>query len=197
LGSGAGGDRVPSVLMVHVVAAALAPVIGVAQLSPRVRRSWPRAHRWLGRFYIGVCVIIGGGTGVWIGLLAHGGAATRLGFVLLSLAWLGTGAMAVARVVDGDIDGHREWMWRNYSLTLAAVTLRVYMGVAQELLGYKFEEAYPVVAWAAWVPNLVVGEWVVRRGRQSRATRARLATPRFRRDYEENASEAQAAPRTE
>jgi Predicted membrane protein (DUF2306) len=52
-------------------------------------------------------------------------------------------------------------MWRNYALTLAAVTLRVYMGVAQEVIGFSFEAAYPVVAWLAWVPNLVVAEWVV------------------------------------
>jgi hypothetical protein len=33
-----------------------------------------------------------------------------------------------------------------------------------------FDAAYPIIAWAAWVPNLIVAEiWVLRRGRISTA----------------------------
>ena len=49
-------------------------------------------------------------------------------------------------------------MMRNYALTFAAVTLRMELGLIGAL-GYEFEVAYPVVAWLAWVPNLVLVEW--------------------------------------
>jgi hypothetical protein len=53
-------------------------------------------------------------------------------------------------------------MVRSFSLTLGAVTLRIYLPVSLAL-GVPFEVAYPIIAWAAWVPNLMVGEWLLRR----------------------------------
>jgi hypothetical protein len=57
-----------------------------------------------------------------------------------------------------DQQAHRAWMLRSYALTLAAVTLRLYIpiGVAS---GLAFESVYPTVAWACWVPNLMLVEW--------------------------------------
>jgi len=45
-------------------------------------------------------------------------------------------------------------------LTLAAVTLRLYLP-AFEMAGYSFDVSYPLISWIAWVPNLLVVEWVV------------------------------------
>ena len=50
-------------------------------------------------------------------------------------------------------------MIRSYALTLGAVTLRVYLPLFL-MLGLPFEQAYPAVAWLAWVPNLIIAEWV-------------------------------------
>ena len=141
----------------------------VPNVSSRVRRRWPRVHRWLGRFYLGGCVLMGGVAGMWLGVHAHSGPATRLGFVLLAMTWLATAGIAWGRIRSGEVVRHREWMWRNYALTWGAVMLRVYMGVSQGLLGFAFNQAYPIVAWLAWVPNLAVTEWLVvrRRGKES------------------------------
>jgi hypothetical protein len=48
---------------------------------------------------------------------------------------------------------HRAWMIRNFALTTAAVTLRIYLPVSM-LAGIPFGIAYPVVAWLCWLPNL-------------------------------------------
>lgn len=156
------------VVYLHVFGASLAPVLGLAQVSSPGRRRWPRAHRWIGYFYLGVCVFLGGVAGLWLAMFAAGGLAARLGFGALGVAWLTTGAMALARICDRDVEGHRAWICRNFALTWGAVMLRVYMGVAQQLLGLSFEQAYPVVAWLAWVPNLIVAEWVVARNQEHR-----------------------------
>ena len=53
-------------------------------------------------------------------------------------------------------------MVRSYALTAAAITLRLYLGVA---LGFRlpFTAAYPAIAWLCWTPNLVAAEILLRR----------------------------------
>ena len=51
-------------------------------------------------------------------------------------------------------------MLRSYALTLAAVTLRLYLPISQ-MLGLPFGPSYQVISWLAWVPNLLVVELFV------------------------------------
>jgi hypothetical protein len=60
-----------------------------------------------------------------------------------------------------DID-HRAWMIRSYSLTFAAVTLRIYLPLSLAA-GMSFDVAYPAIAWLCWVPNIIVAERLVAR----------------------------------
>jgi hypothetical protein len=55
-------------------------------------------------------------------------------------------------------------MIRSFALTLAAVTLRIYLPLAM-IAGLDFATAYPVIAWLSWMPNLVVAQLLVRRAR--------------------------------
>ena len=59
-------------------------------------------------------------------------------------------------------------MIRSYALTLAAVTLRIYVPVGLAL-GVPFADAYQAISWLCWVPNLVVAEWFVLRRRAATA----------------------------
>jgi hypothetical protein len=52
---------------------------------------------------------------------------------------------------------------RNFALTLAAVTLRMYLPLMLFLLHWSFRTSYITVSWLCWVPNLLVAEWIVRR----------------------------------
>ena len=52
-------------------------------------------------------------------------------------------------------------MIRSAALTLAAVTLRLYLPIGVITVG--FEASYPVIAWICWVPNLLAAEWLLRR----------------------------------
>lgn len=54
-------------------------------------------------------------------------------------------------------------MVRNFALTFAAVTLRLWLP-ASVVSGVPFELAYAIVAWLCWVPNLAVAEWMLDRG---------------------------------
>jgi hypothetical protein len=69
--------------------------------------------------------------------------------------------LAYLAIREGDVTRHRRWMVRNFALTFAAVTLRLYLP-ASAGAGLGFGPAYAAIAWLCWVPNLVVAEWIVR-----------------------------------
>jgi uncharacterized membrane protein len=150
----------------HVFASAVALGLGGFQFSSRLRTKHLRLHRWMGRVYLGVGVLIGGIAGLFMATHAFGGATARLGFGCLAVLWLYTGLRAYLAIRAGDVVVHRRWMVRNFSLTFAAVTLRLYLPAAS-VAGIPFEIAYPIIAWAAWVPNLIAAEWFFNRARRA------------------------------
>jgi uncharacterized membrane protein len=141
----------------HVFGAMFALLLGPWQFSTRLRTSRPVLHRWIGRLYLGVGVLIGGIAGLYMAFHAFGGLVAQSGFGVLATLWLFTGTRAYLAIRSGDVASHRRWMVRNFSLSFAAVTLRLWLpgSVAS---GIPFEEAYPVIAWCCWVPNLLVAE---------------------------------------
>jgi len=149
-------------IRLHIFASAVALLIGPLQFSSRLRASRPALHRVLGRVYLGVGVLLGGLAGLYMAAFAWGGIVSKLGFGLLAVAWLATGALAYAAIRRRDVAAHRRWMVRNFALTFAAVTLRLYLPSSMAA-GIPFEIAYPAIAWLCWVPNVAVAEWLVRR----------------------------------
>ncbi|MEZ5560649.1 MAG: DUF2306 domain-containing protein [Pseudomonadales bacterium] len=153
-------DSMPVYAFMHVVGSGVALLIGGFQFSSQLRRRYLGAHRWVGRAYL-LAVLMGGIGGFALAGVATGGLVARCGFGLLAILWLYSGWQAYAAVRARDLVNHRLWMARNFALTFAAVTLRIYLGLLGGALGYSFDEAYPLVAWLAWVPNLVLVEWLL------------------------------------
>lgn len=149
----------------HIVGAMLATIIGAFQFLPALRRGrFLEVHRWLGRLYLGG-VLVGGLSGLYMAFLAYGGLVAKLGFATLALLWLFSAVMAYQHIRHKEIQQHKEWMIRNYALTFGAVTLRLWLGVFQ-VVGLEFLTSYMIVAWLAWIPNLLVAEWMIRRSKQ-------------------------------
>lgn len=142
----------------HAFASILALLLGPFQFSAKLRQKYLKAHRWSGRIYLAVGVLIGGLSGLYMAQYAYGGNVARLGFAGLALAWLYTGLRAYLAVRGGEIGEHRKWMVRNFSLTFAAVMLRLYLPLSM-LAGVEFIVAYAIIAWLCWIPNLVYAEW--------------------------------------
>jgi Predicted membrane protein (DUF2306) len=145
----------------HIFGSAVALALGPLQFAARVRAAYPSLHRWVGRLYLGIGVLVGGLAGFSMAFSAFGGPAARLGFGALALAWLYTGFRAYRAIRGRDVVAHRYWMVRNFALTFAAVTLRLWLPAAV-ISGVPLEFAYPVIAWLCWVPNLLLAERLVR-----------------------------------
>lgn len=144
----------------HLLGSGVALTIGGFQFLPGLRSRHLSIHRWLGRTYL-LAVLLGGIGGVVLAQTADGGLVGRIGFASLGVLWLFSGVQAYLAIRRGDVERHRLWMTRNFALTFAAVTLRIYLGVMTGPLQLPFAEAYPVVGWLCWVPNLIVADWLL------------------------------------
>jgi uncharacterized membrane protein len=148
---------VPAAVYLHLGASALAIAIGPFQFLASIRARALGLHRWMGRLYA-TAVLLGGLSGFALATMSQGGLPAHIGFALLACAWLFTTGSAYVAIRRGDVANHRRWMTRSFALTLAAVTLRIYVPVSL-LLGVPFELGYPAIAWLCWVPNLAIAEW--------------------------------------
>jgi uncharacterized membrane protein len=153
----------PIALHVHLIGGLTALAVGPWQLNTRLRNRVLNVHRWMGRTYV-VAVLVGGLGALALAVRSKGGLVTHVGFGILGALWLVSTFQAWRHIRAKNQELHRQWMIRSYSLTLAAVMLRIWMPLSQ-VAGIPIPEAYQVVSWLCWVPNLVVAEWVIlRRG---------------------------------
>ncbi|NKC00779.1 MAG: DUF2306 domain-containing protein [Pseudomonadales bacterium] len=156
---------IPVASTLHVLGGGTVLLIGGFQFSQRLRTRYTALHRNLGRIYL-ILVALGGTGSLFLAPAADGGLVAKIGFFMLGVLWLFSGWQAYAAIRRRDIQTHREWMMRSFAMTFAAVTLRVYLGVFA-VLEVPFDEAYPVVAWLSWVPNLILVEWYLALKRSS------------------------------
>jgi hypothetical protein len=153
--------RHPWAIASHMVFGGIALVTGALNFRHDIRRTRPALHRANGALYVSAA-LLSGLAGGWLAHFAQGGVANAIGFGMLSLATLSTVLIAYRRAVQRDFGAHRAWMIRSYACILAAVTLRIELPVLVMAL-HSFPDAYAIIAWSCWVPNLVVAEWLVRR----------------------------------
>ncbi len=165
-------------LFVHAFAGGIALLLGPFQFLDGFRKRRPVIHRWMGRIYL-VSILIGGLSAFIIAPGMISGLVGEVGLMSLAVLWLWTGWNAYSSIRKGDVKSHREWMIRSFALTFAAATLRLWLGtlIATQLpflqtkyagdFDALFVEAYRVVMWLCWVPNIIIAEMMIQRRRTS------------------------------
>ena len=150
-------------LVGHAVFSSIALLTGPWQFSRRLRRRSLKVHRWLGRVYCGA-VVAGWVTSLPIAAHAQTGQVASAGFLALGAFWIVTTAIGYRKIRAGQLQAHREWMMRSFALTAAAITLRIYLPIVV-VTHAPFAAGYSLIAWICWIPNLLLAEWLLRRGR--------------------------------
>lgn len=145
----------------HIFLGGVALLTGWSQFNERLRAHNLSIHRTLGKVYVVVC-LLSGSAGLYLAFYATGGWVAGLGFGGLAVSWLVSTSTAYFSIRNKEIDKHQQWMIRSYALTFAAVTLRVYLPLSQ-IAQIDFIDAYRVIAWLCWVPNLFIAEWIIKR----------------------------------
>ena len=143
-------------LLAHIGGAIIAALAGPLQFWGSFRRKYKKWHRLLGFSYLfGVC--IAAPAALMISPISKGGLTTHIGFAILAVLWAGATLIAYYQISRKNWHAHQQWMIRSYALTLAFVTLRLWLG-GLVLTGASFDEVYQTVAWLCWVPNLIIAE---------------------------------------
>jgi len=160
---------------VHVFTSLLALAAGFTQFAPSLLRRWPPVHRWMGRLYVLDVCLVTGPASLIMAFYANGGITSRLAFSILATLWITTTALAYRTALRRQWSEHRAWMIRSYALTLSAITLRAWKVLIIAAVHPAPMDAYRIVAWLGFVPNLLIAEWWVRRRsvRSENLTRSR------------------------
>lgn len=158
-----GNPRGVSWLFVHVAGAVTALVLGSLQFLPALRRGSGPPHRWIGRIYVMGC-LVGGVAGLILATGAQAGPIASVGFGCLGAIWIAVTLLGWRSAIQGRFVAHRRWMIRSWALTLAAVTLRLYLPLVMAL-DLPFLPWYRAISFLAWAPNLIAAEIWLRRER--------------------------------
>ena len=153
-------------LFIHVAGAVTALVLGSLQFLPALRRGAGPPHRWIGRTYVVGC-LVGGTAGLILAPGSSAGPIASAGFGGLAMIWIAVNLLGWRAAVRGRFAEHRRWMIRSWALTLAAVTLRLYLPLVMAL-DLPFLPWYRAISFLAWVPNLIAAELWLRRKSPSR-----------------------------
>lgn len=163
----------PAPIIVHILGATTFCVLGAFQFMPSFRRRRPRWHRWSGRVLVpaGLAAAL---SGMWMGafadLPAHDNTAlmwVRLVFGSIMVAGLVLGLVAIR---SRDVRTHQRWMARAYAVGQGAGTQALVLGPMVLVVDEPGGALKASGMAFAWVLNLVVAEWLVRRS-QARPSR--------------------------
>ncbi len=158
----------PIPVVLHIASVTLYSLLGAFQFAPGLRRKRPEWHRAAG------CVLVVAGlvaalSGLWMAMfyaivpadspLLH---ALRLFFGSAMVLSIVLGTLAIRR---RDVEQHQTWMRRAYAIGLGAGTQALTQLPLLLLYGAPNELTLALMMGAAWVVNLAVAEWLIRRER--------------------------------
>lgn len=147
-------------LSLHALGGAIALLAGPLQFVSRFRESNWNRHRLLGWIYCGA-VLLGWCSSLWIAPHSQTGWIASAGFLALGAAWIVATGLAVRFILQGDAVRHERCMIRSFALTVAAITLRMYLPLIF-VFHWPFAIAYPAIAWLCWIPNALTVELYLR-----------------------------------
>jgi len=145
----------------HVFTSLFVLFAGFTQFSKRLLKSKPALHRKLGYFYVINILFITGPAGFIMSFYANGGIASIIGFILLSVLWITTTAIALYKAIKKDFIAHRAFMIRSFALTLSAISLRAWKVLFAAFTNIPPMDRYRIIAWLGWGLNLIIAELII------------------------------------
>lgn len=150
----------------HVFTSVFVLLAGAVQFSKYIIFKWPKLHRFAGYSYIWLVLFVSGPGAFAMALHANGGLPAKASFVLQTIMWFIFTGGAWYYAVKRKFIKHAESMLLSYSLTAAAITLRVLVVLLGQLQikGLRPLDAYIFVAWMSWVPNMIIAALLIHFG---------------------------------
>ena len=153
----------PSPVVIHIISSAIYALLGAFQFVSRLWQRGIKWHRWVGRPLLPFGLLVGF-SGLWMTVFYPRTDN------LLYMFRLFFGSGMILSIILGfisirrrDVTQHQAWMTRAYAIGMGAAT-QVLTGMAGALiLGKVNEFENALLMGAAWVINLAVAEWSIRK----------------------------------
>jgi uncharacterized membrane protein len=158
----------PLPVVVHIASAVSYAVLGAFQFSTALRRRRPGWHRAAGRVLVvlGMAVAV---SALWMTLFYPRQPGTGVLAFLFRLAF-GSGlalsvVLGLTAIRQGDVARHQAWMTRAYALALGAGTQVFTLSIGKAIFGTGELLINDLFMGSAWLINLAIAEYVIRRSR--------------------------------
>ena len=162
----------PIPVMLHIVSVTIYGLLGAFQFSPGFRRHFPSWHRGAGRVLV-VAGLIAALSGLWMAMFYAIVPTDNL--PLHSFRLVFGAAMATAIILgfiairQRKVSDHQAWMRRAYAIGMGAGTQALIQIPYVMIIGEPEALPHSLLMGAAWVINLAIAEWLIRRQRTGRA----------------------------
>jgi len=158
----------PVPVVTHIVTVTLFSLLGAFQFVPTMRRRTGGWHRVVGRVLI-PAGLLAALSGLWMTVFYPHPPGDGTLLVVIRLVF-GTAMVAsiilgVRKIIRRDFVRHGEWMTRAYAIGVGAGTQAIVLIPGSIIFGSTNELPRAVFMGAAWVINLAVAEYVIRRRR--------------------------------
>jgi uncharacterized membrane protein len=148
-------------LLPHGLAGACALLLGPMQFSDRLRQRFAKFHRVIGRFYV-AGVLLAAPLGFYIQYFNERMGTPRsfsVAAAVQAALWMLTTGAALAFILKGRVQQHRQWMTRSCAVALVFLEVRVILGVTGwERLGIAVTET---VVWVCIGLSILLADAVL------------------------------------
>jgi uncharacterized membrane protein len=167
----------PVPVVLHIFSAGVFAILGAFQFVPSLRRrrhAWHRVAGWL----LIPCGLVVALSGLWMTLFYPWPVGD--GVILYGLRLLFGSAMllaillGIAAIRRRDFAQHGAWMLRGYAIGMGAGTQALLLMAGEMIAGRPTVLSRALLMGAAWVINLAIAEWAIRK-RLRRPARAASA----------------------
>lgn len=153
----------PSPVVIHIISSAIYALLGAFQFVSRLWQRGIKWHRWVGRLLLPFGLLVGF-SGLWMTVFYPRTDNLlymfRLFFGSGMILSIMLGFISIRR---RNVTEHQAWMTRAYAIGMGAAT-QVLTGMAGVLiLGTVNEFENALLMGAAWVINLAIAEWSIRK----------------------------------
>jgi hypothetical protein len=145
----------------HIFVGGIVLVAGFFQFKESIRIRYTKIHRSIGYIYIFGILLFAAPGGMVMAFFIDRGPIVLVSFILQCTLWFHFTLMGFRKVLARQFDEHEKWIMRSYALTLAAITLRLYIFAASYWMDLDNPTAYGIFAWLSWVPNFLFAEAII------------------------------------
>ena len=142
----------------HIFSSLIVMFSGAFLFSKYILQNYASIHRFIGKMYVGLVLLISAPTGMIMAFHANGGWPAKISFLILTPLWWWFTYKGYQTARSKNFTAHKKWMMRSYALTLSAITLRLCQLFIHQIISLDPTTQYILVSWGSWMFNLGVVE---------------------------------------